>query len=181
MRTRVATVAGLTLLAGCVKETQVAGGSAFTFEPWVPAGIVVAGLVGLAVGAVLLRRRNWLAGIVVVLLGLLGLVVLGPGMFQDKVTVTDERFELNVGFWFAPTVHSVNLADVAGIEGTAEEKTGRRGRKTTDFKVVFRKKSGPAETVPVGDLMKRGAYNRLLEVADKKGIPVSGVGPIMDD
>ena len=181
MRARVATVAGLTLLAGCVKETPVAGGSAFTFEPWVPAGIMVAGLVGLAVGAVLLRRRSWFAGVVVVLLGLGGLFVLGPGMFNDKAVVTDERFELDVGFWFAPKTHSVLWADVAAVEGVAEEKTGRRGRKTTDFKVVFKKKSGPAETVPVGDLMKRGAYNRLLEVADRRGIPVSGVGPIMDD
>ncbi len=181
MRARMATLAGLTLLAGCVKEMPVAGGSAFTFELWVPAGLVVAGLVGLAIGALLLKRRRWIAGIVVGLLGLFGLVVFGPGLFQDKVTVTDERFELTVGFWFAPTVHRISLADGAGIEGTAEEKTGRRGRKTTDFKVVFKQTSGPSETVPVGDLMKRGAYNRLLEVAGQKGIPVSGVGPEMDD
>lgn len=165
--------------AGCVRETPTGTGSAFTFETWIPASLTLAGVVVLAAGVGLLAKRRWKPGLVALAVGLFGLV-LGPNLFFDRAEVDDEHLSLRTGFWFAPTVHEVRFADVASIEGEAQERSTRRGTRT-DFTLVFRRRSGPAERVPLGDLMKRGPMQKALQVAAGRGIPMAGVVPDPDD
>lgn len=171
--------AGLVGLTGCVTETPVAGGARFAYEWWAPVGATAAGLVGLLAAVLLFLRRSVRSGFIAPAVGLVGLAV-GPGLFLERAVVTDDRFELHSGLWFMPNRHTVRWDEVQAVEGVAEERTGRRGRKSTSFKLVFTKKGGGTEAVPVGDLMKRGPFQRVLVTAAGKGIPVRGVGPATD-
>ncbi len=75
---------------------------------------------------------------------------------------------------FSPTRFDIKWDNVTSIEGTSEERRDRRGRKSTSYYLNFNLKSGGSEKVSVGDLMKKGAAQKLLVVAARKNIPVSG-------
>lgn len=166
-------VASCLALTGCVSESASGSGSTFKFEWWIPLLITVVSLLAL-VGGVFFMTRKKQGAWVAVLLGILGLLF-GPNMFFDKAVVDDEHFELRTGIMFSPTTFDIKWDNVTSINGTAEEKSGRRGRKTTSFYLNFALKSGGTEKVPVGDLMKHGAAKKVILMADKKGIPLSGV------
>jgi hypothetical protein len=173
---RLAAVAVVAAVAGCVQATPVSGGMKYGFVWYIPVLLTFLGLGGLLLGGLLLLRRTFRGGLVALVLGLIGLAV-GTNMFFDKAVVDDTHFELRTGFWFAPTRHSVNFADVTSVQGVTEEKTGRRGRKSTNYYLVFVRKSGTSEKVPLGDLMRHGPTDQIVSVLTKKGIPVTGTLP----
>jgi hypothetical protein len=119
----------------------------------------------------LLRKRSNL-GWVLIIGGPLALAILVPAFFLDRVTVNPERFRLVTGFWFAPTVHDVRFDDLSAIEVIGEERHTRSGTRMSYYLLCHRK-TGGAEKVPVGDLMKQGATDRILQVARGKGIHVA--------
>lgn len=159
-------------LTGCVSESQTGSGSTFKFQWWIPTLITVIALL-LIVGGVLFTVRKKQGAWVAILVGIVGMLF-GPNMFFDRAVIDDDHFELSTGFFFSPTYFNIKWDNVANIHGSMEEKTGRRGRKSTSYYLNFNLKSGGSEKVPSGDLMKNGPIKKLVELAAKKGIKVDG-------
>ncbi len=157
-------------LAGCVSRTQDGDATLFRFEAWVPVSAGVGAVVGTAAG-VLLRRGVPRLGWPLLLLGPLALVCLVPGLAMDNVRVTPKDFRLEVGFWFSRNIHEVKFENVSAMQIVVEEKwSGRRRSKSTYL--VCQLKSGGADKVPVGDIMKNGGLAAILDQAQSRGIPV---------
>lgn len=165
-------VVSCVVLTGCVSESQSGTGSTFKFQWWIPTLITVISLL-LIVGGVLFTVRRKQGAWVAILVGIVGMLF-GPNMFFDRAVIDDDHFELSTGFFFSPTYFNIKWDNVASIHGSMEEKTGRRGRKSTSYYLNFNLKSGGSEKVPSGDLMKNGPIKKLVEMAAKKGITVDG-------
>ncbi len=164
----------LLVCGGCTVEKKDGSTSVFTYETWIPLVMIFGGaLVGVA--GFFLRAFWTRLGWSMMILGPIGALVVGPGMFLEYATVSPEKFELRTGFWFMPNVHTVNYADIAGIQVTSEEKRGRRGRKTKSYYLVCGLKSGGQAKIPVGDLMKDAAAEKMLQTAYSHQIPVNVV------
>lgn len=157
-------------VSGCANETQDGSTTVYTWAVWVPCLVLVGGLVGSAAGVFLLRWSKRL-GIVLVVVGMASVVVIVPGLFIEKVAVSDSGFMVRTGFWFHPNSHDVSFADLARIEIKAEDRSTRHVRDIEHVLVCF-DRSGGSVTVPVSDLMKRGAEERILEIARQHDIPV---------
>jgi hypothetical protein len=162
----------LVVCSGCTVEKKDGDTSTFTYEFWIPL-VMIFGGAAVAVGGFFLRNFWERMGWGMMILGCIGTILVGPGMFLEYATVSPEEFKLRTGFWFYPTSHTVRYDNISGIQVTSEEKRGRRGRKTKSFYLVCGLKSGGQEKIPVGDLMKEGAAERMLQMADSKQIPVN--------
>jgi hypothetical protein len=163
---------GFTLtLAGCTREAQEGGTTIFTYALWVPGSILAAGVVAILVGVLIRKSVNRLGwGLIIV--GPLAVFGFAPSLFRDSVAVNKDGFVQRTGFWFSQTVHEVAFDNVAHIELIAEEKVGRRGRRSTNYYLDCRLKNGSTERVPINDLMKQGANDKILGVARERNIPL---------
>lgn len=166
----------LTLLAGCTRQTQSGDTTTIKFETWVPVSVIFAGIAAFAAG-LFLRTRNGRFGWVLLILGPLAAILMGPGMFNDKVTVNPRHFTLQVGFWFAPNIHDVTYADIGNIKIIMEETRGARGRRNKSYYLLCHMKSGADKKVPMGELMKSGGAEQVIEQAQKLGIAVTDDTP----
>ncbi len=148
-------VVAITLSAAGCTDTRTDGGTTtITFAWWVPVLAGLGGVLAVAVG-LLVRRRTWW-GWALVVGGPVVAVVVGPGLALDQVVVGPDTFTLRTGFWFDPTIHEVQFADLRAVTATAEEKRGRRGSKTISYYFLCAKHSGGTVKIPLGDLMKEG-------------------------
>ena len=159
----------LCTVCGCTEVRMEGDTTVYTFALWVPGPRLCGRPRRHGRGAAHARkipRLGW-AGLIG---GPVLVIVVVPGMVQDKVTVNNDGFTLHTGFWFAPTVHEVRFEDVNTIELIAEEKRSRRGKQTSYY-FLCHKKSG-VEKVPLGTLMQEGAAAKIVETARKRGILV---------
>lgn len=138
------------------------------FAFWVPLAVILGGLAAGVIGF-FLKRVNSKYGWTLLIVGPVAALVAGPGMFNDHLIVDDDHFELQTGFWFSPKVHNVKFADIVEIE-IKDEQNGRN-RSTSMF---CKSKNGTVDKVPVGDLMKQGAMDRIIERAQKQGFQKRG-------
>lgn len=171
---RLALIACLLLCtcSGCTTESTDGDTTTFSYELWVPLTMIFGGAALTVAGFFLnsfSQRLSW----TMMLLGLGGTLLMGPGMFLEYASVSPQEFNLRTGFWFYPTSHSVRFDNIAGIQVTSEETRGRRGRKSKEFYIVCGLKSGGQEKIPVGGLMKQGAAEQMLVTADSKQIPIN--------
>lgn len=157
-------------LGGCVTEVRQGDTSTFSFALWFPA-LVFLGSVAALVGGWFLRRKSARWGWALMLAAVLAGLLFAPGLFLDRATVSPEGFTLRTGFWFAPTRHEARFADLARIRLYAKERQTRRGRRT-DVSLLCSRKTGGIAVVPVGDLMKRGPVEKILDLAEERGIEV---------
>lgn len=163
------------VLAGCTNNRTEGSATIVTFEWWLPALIIVAGLVAIPVG--LFVRKKSFYGWILLIGGPIAAVVFGPGFALDKVTVTPEAFHLRTGFWFSPTVREVKFADLSSVVITKTETRGRRGRKNVSYDLKCTKKSGGQEVIPLGTLMEEGGAEAFAKAAIASGVPiVDGTG-----
>ena len=158
------------VISGCTTETHEDDTTSFTFAPWVPVLVLLPGGAAFLVG-ILMRRKFALWGWVIMGLSAIACGVLAPALVFDKVTVNKDRFTLNTGFWFAPTLHDVTFADLSKIEVIAEQRKSRSGTSTSYYLVCY-SLTGDLAKVPVGDLMKKGAAVLILRTAEDQGITV---------
>ena len=100
------------LLGGCTNESQEGDTTVFTYALWVPGVVLAGGIVGTLAG-VLIRKSIERLGWALIIGGPVAAFIFAPGLYSDKITVSNERFTLRTGFWFAPTTHEVELADVS--------------------------------------------------------------------
>jgi hypothetical protein len=159
------------LLAGCYDKVTDANGLTFSFQIWVPIAIILAGIVAVPIGIVLLRRKQYFWGVVLVLGGIAGAFAIAPGMFLDKVIVNQTGFYSRHGFWWNSTVHDIKYDQLNLVQLVVEESTGRRGRKNYSYYFDCSLKSGKRDRVPLGDIM-REALPEIAEQFRKHGVTV---------
>jgi hypothetical protein len=156
--------------AGCTTETAEGNRFTYTFALWVPISVLLLGLVVSFAGwFVRLWKTFW--GWVMIVMGPLLVVVVVPNLFIDSAVVDPEHFTLRTGLWFAPRHHNIRFADLTRLEMTSETRRGRRGT-STSYYFVCHFKNGGNEKVPLGDLMRNGPSDRILQMVHGRGIPV---------
>ncbi len=153
----------LVFLTGCTEETVEGSKLTVKFATWVPIAVILGGIAA-GVGGFFLKRYNTKYGWTLLVLGPVMAVIVGPGMLKDHLIVDDDHFELETGFWFMPTKHSIRFDEIRSIE-IKEEPNG----KSTKVTMYCRKNNNEMVAVPVGDLMKQGALDRIVQRAKSKG------------
>lgn len=165
----------LVALAGCTNTRTDGPATVVTFEWWVPALIIVAGLVAIPVG--LFVRRKSFYGWILLIGGPVAAAVFGPGFALDRVIVTPDVLTMRTGMWFDPTVREVRFADLSSVVITKTETRGRRGRKNISYDLKCTKKSGGQEVIPLGTLMEDGGAEAFAKAATASGVMiVDGTG-----
>ena len=164
------TVVCFLVAVGCIEKTSGADGVVFAYLLWVPALLVVGGIAAVPFGVLAIRRKRLAWGVCLVIAGPAIAGAVAPGMFLDKVVVTEEGFTSRHGFWWNPTVHSVRYENLNQVRLTVEERSGRRGKKYSYF-FDCDLKSGGQERVPLGDIM-REAVPDIAGQFRKHGVPV---------
>ena len=159
-------------LSGCATEFHAGETTVFAFSRWVPVLFLVATALFVVAG-LKLRRKRAVWGWTTTAGGIAVALLVGPGLFLERVTVTPDRFTLRTGFWFLPTRYDIAFGDVSRIELTAETKVEEGGRTSATEYLVCYRGEGDREKVPVGDLMRAGGAARILQAARAKGIPVT--------
>jgi hypothetical protein len=151
------------LLTGCTQEIVDGKKLTIKFELWVIIALVLVGL-ALLVAGFFVRQSSSKYGWIMMILGPVVAFLIAPGMYNDYVIIDDDHFELNTGFWFAPTQHNVQFSKVNEIEIKSE----RTGKRTSTY-MYCKMNNGTIEKVPVGTLMKESAMNQILERMKKNG------------
>lgn len=156
-------------LTGCTNERVVGETTIFTFAWWVPLTILAAGMLAVAVG-VLTRHTRF--GWAFLIGGPIAAFFFAPSMWSDRITLDHDHFTMRTGFWMMPTTHDVRFDDLHSIDQIAESRRTRRGR-STSYYLHCHRKSGESSKVPINDLMKRGAYERILQEAIAHSVPIN--------
>ncbi len=161
------------LLSGCVDREVKGDAVEFSFSSWVPLTVLLVGLASAPIGLMFRessKKALWVGLIMspVLLLGVL------PSIFLDYAKVDSEHFEGRYGIWFTPTKFDVKYSDLNHIDHVTFETRGRRGRKSTKYRLDCVSKSGQVQKVSLGDLMKH-ARDDVLERAVAAGVGVREV------
>ena len=161
------------LMSGCVDREVKGDAVEFSFEGWVGMTVLLVGLAAAPIG--LMLRESWKKGMWVGLV-MSPVLLLGvmPSMFLDYAKVDSQHFEGRYGIWFAPTKFDVKYADLNHIDHVTYETRGRRGRKSTKYRLDCVTKSGQVQKVSLGDMMKE-ARDDILERASAAGVAVRDV------
>lgn len=161
------------VLSGCVQETQQGETFVYTYALWAKLTAVFGPLAALCLGIALiaLGKAGRFAWVMILLGG--GYLLFGmPSMFLDSLTARPDGFQLHSGIWMFPDHHDVKYDDVSTVTETAEKKTGRRGRKRTEYYVNFQRKSGGAAKISSGDDLFEAAAEKILVQVVSRGIAV---------
>jgi hypothetical protein len=161
------------LLCGCTRKWDEGGTTHYAFELWVGLLLLVGSLAAI-IGGWAMRIATARFGYGMVFTGAIGLLFIAPGMFLDRVTLSNEGFTLRTGFWMYPTRHDVKFSEVSAIAVTSKVKRGKRGKRT-DYNLECTKSEGGMVSVPVGTLMKE-VYEDILDKASDRGIAVTVLG-----
>jgi hypothetical protein len=161
----------LALVAGgCVDRNVDGERVTYAFSWWVWASVLVAALLAFPLGLVL-RKRTARGGWTLLVLAPLALLVMWPALVLDRVKIDSEHFEARYGIWVSPSRHSLRFDDLRQMRLVTFEERTRRGRRTKQ-KLVCVTKDGRAETVQLGDLLKRAAPE-ILERAEERRVLVT--------
>jgi hypothetical protein len=153
-------------LAGCYTRTQSADKVEFTFAGWVGVSVILGGLLAVPIGW-FVRRWKGAWGFMLMIMGPVLLLIVGPAMYSDRVFIDRDHFEARYGFWFNPTTHSIRFADLREIRYVGVP--GRRGRVSYQLHCIT--KNGATDVVSAGDLV-RNAVPEILNQAAAHGVPV---------
>lgn len=161
------------LMSGCVEREVKGDVVEISFADWVPITVLLVGLAAAPIGIML--RQSWKKGMWLGLIMspvLLFLVL--PSMFLDYARIDSQHFEGRYGIWFAPTKFDLRYADLSHIDYVIFEQRGRRGRKSTKYRLDCVSKSGQVQKVSLGDMLKE-ARDDILARAAAAGVAVREV------
>jgi len=190
-------------LSGCTKEVQVGPATVFAYAFWVPLAIIAAGAAGTVWGFLIRRniarekqQRELLPDLAcgsstvfqkakerfvdfryslfawwLLVAGPNVALIYGPSFFIDKVFVSNDRFSVQWGLWMLPHREVEVFSALSKIELTREQDP-TNSKRTKDFLVVHYEKGG-TNRFAVGDLLQRGALERIIEVAQSQNVPVA--------
>jgi hypothetical protein len=163
----------LCFLSGCVDRSTEGNTSVYTLSLWILGVAILGGLALIAIG--FFTRKNpprWRAYLPIVF-GLALIVVGVPMMRLDRVEVDEDHFTSTHGLPWDRVRHDVRFDQLREIRIEVTETTNRYGTHL-NYALICQAKSGPAERVPVGNVME-GAVSQILGIARQKGIPLVGV------
>ncbi|MEM7314520.1 MAG: hypothetical protein AAF497_15340 [Planctomycetota bacterium] len=159
----------LVFVTGCVKTEDTGSSFKATYELWVGVVAMLVGI-GLTVGGWFYRRKD-VRGWVMFVFGLVATITFLPFGFIDHVTVTDKDIKTQWGFWVYPTKHEFAFDDVQSVSLEKEISTGRRGRKKTDFYLVFRLEGGRKEKLIATNALIEASMEKIAEQVKARNIP----------
>ncbi len=112
-------------------------------------------------------RKNGLTrnGLFISILCVLALGILFPGMARDRIEVSPQKFRMNTGFWFAPTIHEFDPQQVDHVEFFIAD--NRQFRKKEYMRVFLH--DGTSDPVPVNTLF-RDNQARIIELLESYGV-----------
>lgn len=167
------TLLGLALLVstGCVQESVDGSTHTFTYELWAPFSVLLGGLAMVPVGWIV-RPRSARIGWILIILGTLGAVLMGPSMLRDRAVVDEQHFSLRTGIWGLTAVHDVPYDHLTRVRYIMEETRGRRGRKNQNYYLVCERNDGAPSKVPLGSPVAEAAAPQFLDHVIAHGIPV---------
>lgn len=164
-----AVILGVCFIAGCHQKQVQGDTSIYSFAIWVGPVIILAGLVAVPVGWLLRHKVERLAWVLMIL-GPLAVVFLGPAMFLDEARIDPQQFDMRTGFWFSPSRYRLRFDEVQQVRWV--EKRGRRGSVNYSLECVL--KNGQQHDIPVNDLMKGEAIEELLGRLRQRDVPIVG-------
>ena len=176
MRTRISALLFLVLcvsLSGCVKRQESETGVVVSYQMWVGFAGVLGGIAASTAGW-FMKNRGF-RGLVFLIVAVAGTVTFSPFGFVDHVTITNERLQSKLGFWCFPTTHDIAFADVASVTLSKKIKSGRRGRKETNYYLDFAKKNGTVESITASNALVEEAGGDIMVQLDLHGIPFTDV------
>jgi hypothetical protein len=80
----------------------------------------------------------------------------------ESTTVDPDGFHVKTGIWGMTAEHQVRYDDLQNVHLTKEEGRGRRGRKTTKYYMVCRRKDGSQAKVPLGNSLVEKALIQIF-------------------
>jgi hypothetical protein len=167
---RVAAIACLLGVSGCVDRTVRGNAAVYSFSWWVGTLVVLGGLLAIPLGWGL-RRRSGRLMVLGLVMGPVLLLLVAPAMFLDGVTVDDRHFAGRYGVWLNPLKFDVAYADLDHINVVTWEERTRRGGRRTKQRLDCVGKAGGTTTIQLGDLLKH-ARDEMLERAHAAGVRV---------
>jgi hypothetical protein len=153
---------------GCYDRTQWGTDSVYTYQLWVPLAVVAGSLAFSAIGVFMVRGRNRLRGILVIVAGMMGLAVGCPATVLERVVIGPDRLYVHTGQWSLPNPHEFQLAEVARLDVEVEVRDTRSGPQNSYYAKV-QLKSGQRDRFPVSSLMKR-AFPEILDRLNERNI-----------
>jgi len=112
-------------------------------------------------------RSSRAGGAILGVFGLFIVVVFGPILFMDKVTVDETGISQETGFWFDRTQKGILFKDITSLTITTDN--DRKGREYIVWVAEY--KSGAIKKVDPGDLWEINDDN-IVAILDKFGINV---------
>ena len=161
----------LAALTGCVQKSANGSSHVFTYEIWVPLLVLMGGIVGAPAGW-FVRHASARLGWGLLILAPIGAIFFAPSLFMEKVVVHDDALTVRSGIWGMTANHDVKFDNVQMVRLTSEEVRGRRGRKTTNYYLVFVQKDGSQAKVSINNNVTEAAAPLILEKMDDREIPI---------
>lgn len=157
-------------LAGCVKQVTQGSETTFTYELWLPALLLVGGIVAAPAGWALKRHSARLGWVLVILGPILALLV-APSIYSDQVVVNDDFFRIHTGLWAASNDETIRFADLQSVQVTEETKITRRGKRTSTYLLCNLKGGGQKKIGLSGNLTGSAVVPIVAGIA-KHGVPL---------
>jgi hypothetical protein len=156
---------GLCLLSGCVAISAGETETRYHYQYWVPALILLGGLVSIPIGF-FWRRSDWKIGWGLMTVVPLAAILLVFTMGFEQVTVDKHGFEVQSGFFGEP--QSVKFDSVTSVRVVKEKTSGRRAR-VIDV-LYFDLKDGGAERFAISGDVKTEASKDIISRVKERGI-----------
>lgn len=167
----VAAALGCLALAGCVARTEGAEGVTVRYQWWVPALLLVGGIVAVPAGW-WLRRRVARLGWAMLILGPVSALLFAPSLLAERVRVTQTGFSVNSGIWGMTANLEVPFDSVTRCRIAQEKTTGRRPRAVEVL--YFSLQGGRTERLELNNDIKIDGGQEIVNALEDRDVPVDG-------
>lgn len=160
------------LLSGCYRESVSEDVTTITYTWWITMTTIIVSVAAI-IGGWMIREDEDLERLCWTLIGggALGLLIVVPIMFQNKVTVDPQHFASKSGIWFFGSSHDIKFTEIHRMELRSLQ-----SRRSVNYYLLCFTRQGKKVEVPVGTLMKPALPKILLfanankvEFEDKSG------------
>src|SRR5688572_10959682 len=84
--------------SGCVRQAEEASVKQFSYELWLPLGLLVGGIVAAPAGWYLRKSAGRVAWALLIG-GPVAALMFAPSLLRDRVTVSADSFDMRTGIW----------------------------------------------------------------------------------
>ena len=168
----------LAAVSGCSTRDTSGKESIYHMDSWLGPAALAAGILAVVAGWVV---KSWSArhGYTLMISAPVLLLLVGPSLFFDHVTVDPAHFEVSCGLWFAPTRYSVQFDDLRELSVRAIGKEPgaddlgqlRQGRGSPPLKIRYYfdcvLKNGQHVRLDLGALLEDAAGEILCRARER--------------